>query len=763
LLARGDQALLIELYGGLKYTRAEPSVRFRSGTRLRVVLAGSIALCGVAALLGAQSAALGSLEFPNVGGPWLLLATSVVFLCTPKSENVIPPLPLVLTGFLLVAAGFSLSTAWAKLRAPVSPLIARISRIGDDPRRLDVVKSSDSLGLPERRHLVRLAGERYNVSVDLRGFLYVPRDGTYRFEMSCDDRCRLFLGGKPVLETARWASTDVLLAAGISDFRLVYEQITGPAFLRLRWSRPDFFEPFPLDAYLGGDRQKLERASFRYQPTAVSLLTGLSLLWLVASSYILVRAGEAKFEWRRLLRAKALAWWREAPSGKPSSLVRERSWVLSSALFAASSAAARWRKGPWLDAAREEYSVNPQRLPYVLERIEAASPFLFCLAALCLAVAVALRWTRSRSGTRPSWHLLPPAIALALAWGAWTSQYEWVRYGRPCYDGYCDYAERVRDVLRSPGPPSVAALETHLRANYHANSPVGPLVIGALALWIPDVVTAYRWVSLAATLATLWLLARLASKHLQLAAGPVLTAAFLISASGSVGRSMLFPQTDALAMFFFTLSFERLLRLRQRFTAVRYVTSIVAIALALFSKLSAVPILGIAAAAVVWPGAREDLLRLHGIARGLARSAAVVLPPLALVAIFTYSFQTTENYRTEFHRISTLDSRASFHLVAAAVTLLPLLLSAFLTLRRKWTDLETLFAASVGIYLAGLWASGASGWERFYLNAMPMALPLAVSRLSRIPGIRPAQVAILLAAYGIAHGMRILFHLYNGA
>ena len=91
---------------------------------------------------------------------------------------------------------------------------------------------------------------------------------------------------------------------------------------------------------------------------------------------------------------------------------------------------------------------------------------------------------------------------------------------------------------------------------------------------------------------------------------------------------------------------------------------------------------------------------------------------LAVVALYVLALGTTNSYRTELVRISTLASRFRFHLMACVVTLLPFLLASLLTLHRRWTALECLL---------------------------------------------PAHVVILCTAYALAHGVRMYLHLYNGA
>jgi hypothetical protein len=618
------------------------------------------------------------------------------------------------------------------------------------------------LKLPERRLLARLAGRRRHVSLDVKGALFAPRTGTYLLLASCDDACELWLDGRLLLAGEGSLSRAVELARGPRALELRYRQAAGPARLVVDWRTPSMLDLLPLEAYVAAEAEDFDAAGQRFRPATAWTLLLLGLAWLATASTLAVRAAESARGWGRL----AARWWRAPPSGAPVALVRPLPWLAAAMGLGIAGLAARAALPARLEALRLEYAVNPQRAPFVLGRVETFPDYLLFTAALSALVALALHLLRppSRAVPRIRWRRwLLAAIGVALVGGAWVSEDEWVRYGRPCYDGYCDYAERVRDVMLDPGPDSRAALRDHLARNYHANSPVGPVLIAATSLLGPGTVASYRLLSALATVGTLLLLTLLARRELDLGPVATLLAGLLFVVTGAVQRSFLFPQTDALAMFFFSLAVERLLSLRRRFTPWRSASAAVTVALALLTKLSALPLVAIGALLLVWPRG-DDRPSFASLSRGALRSAAVLLPPLAVVLAYVAALSTSANVRTELHRIETLDSRFSFHLVAALVTLLPFFLAAALTLKRTWTRTELALTAAVAVYLLGLWTSGASGWERFYLNALPLALPVAIARLAPLEELRsPPRVALLTGAYAVAQAVRMLLHLYNGA
>ena len=716
--------------------------------------------------LSTHAAQLGGLSWPRLGTAsvaCVLLVSAFPVLSVRASKTPLRPLRGTILALVLAVSGSWLLDRVAAEALMASPLRGTVSFPLQGSERETRVITVDTLELPERRLLARITGRRRDFVLDASGFLRVPQDGSYLFDASCDDRCSLQIGDVEVFDVRGSASHQRTLSRGIHRFRLRYWQGAGPASLVVGWNGPALFELAPLDAYLSGEESRL--GELRHQPSPAWALLLLWITWSVGTAWLLVRVGESRRAWVDALRT----WYAGPPEEGPIALVRPLAWVAGGAAFVLLGMVAVEITPDRLAALREQYSVNPVRGPFVLERARNLPSFLLSMAPLCLLVAGAFAFLRRpTTPTRPSRPrsttlLLGIGIAGALVSGAIISEHEWVRYGRPCYDSYCDYIELVRDVMVSPEPATWRNLHRFLLSDYHSNSPAGPIIIAGVSLVVPDLILSYRLVSLASTIAMAVLLIFIARRYLRLSSETALVGAFLFTATGAVQRSLLFPQTDALAMLIFMIAVERLLALRDGWTTSRYLTAVAALTLALFTKLSNLPLAGMAAVVLVWP---TDRASAHvGLRMLLARAhlvAGVVGPPLIALGLFISLLGTDAAYRTEMVRITTLDSRASFHMIAFAVTLLPFVLAVVSTLRRPWTRSEALCMALVCVYLAGLWGSGASGLERYYLNALPLALIVTVGRFAPLPEMKRFQnVLVLCVAYQAAHTMRMAFHLYS--
>jgi len=515
---------------------------------------------------------------------------------------------------------------------------------------------------------------------------------------------------------------------------------------------------------------------------------------------------------------------RPAPTDrKGTALTRPRPWLLAGVVCGVAGLVTRLTF-PWLESLAASGSGRGWRFRLILERLQAYPDFFLGLALLCLAGSlgfflvgrVALREV-SASGERPSVEAAarkpPPRPAtglpstrgwlgvgtgLLLLWGAYISHREWVRFGCPCWDGYCDFATVIRDLLLHPGPMAWQTLHAWLDSYVHANSPVGPLLVALLGLVVPDIPTAFRLASGIATLLTGLLVIRISRRDLRLSTTACLTAALLFLASGPVQRSLLFPQTDALAMVFFIWSVERLLALRQRATPGRWLSLLASVALSLFTKLSALPILAVAAVVVAWPEkrpgdpglarwagrglsdvprpdapARRERPEAHwmdapagrngwgrsALARGTRALVAIVIP-LAVFGLYATFFHTLDNYRSELHARKTGESALLLHTMPATTLLLPLAVSLWVSRRRRLPEVEAILLGTIAIYLLGLWSAGASAWDRMYLIPLPLVLALTVARLAPIEGLeRRSVVALLCVLYALGHGLRMVLGL----
>lgn len=217
----------------------------------RILFTVALTLWLTIVLLGELGARLGGFTVPEIAIGWTLLVPVAIFVAAPRSSEHLPSRRFVTVAAILFLCGAPLMRWWMDHRHVASPLVANVSRRAGG--RSERTERLFRLDMPERRYLARLAGRRRNFALDIRGFVHVPRSGDYRFDMSCDDRCAIRIGGETVLEGGGSRFAVVNLVRGIHPLKLTYTQTGGPAFLTLTWDRPDVFEPCPLDAYVGGD------------------------------------------------------------------------------------------------------------------------------------------------------------------------------------------------------------------------------------------------------------------------------------------------------------------------------------------------------------------------------------------------------------------------------------------------------------------------------------------------------------------------------
>lgn len=392
------------------------------------------------------------------------------------------------------------------------------------------------------------------------------------------------------------------------------------------------------------------------------------------------------------------------------------------------------------------YDAPDWRRDLLRVRLENYGPFFGFAAGVAAAFAAALRF-----GGRPRAEAALPAgagssgrAALAAAVGALAigvglvamyalSTAEWERFGRPCWDGYCDYANRFRAVIFREDPGAADRLLAFIRGNYHSNSPAGP-VLTALVSGVTGLrtVTAYRVVVGAATLTSLALVWLALLPRIPVSRAARAGALALLGTHLVVIRSAFFPQTDALVLLWTTAA---LALVWARFAQPRGWHGPAIFALmwsGAFVKLSFLPALALVplwdAAVWRWPrlGARRETL-----ARVVSDGVVYALIPAALYAAFQSWIGSAERFATELSRTSTEDTLwvfAAMSLLQAALA--PGALAALA--RRRFEPIDGFCLLWVGLYLVSLWASGASGWNRFYLPIVPALAVVAARGLQRI-------------------------------
>jgi len=144
-------------------------------------------------------------------------------------------LALALTGY---AAHWQLG-----LRAGLARTVFRDAGFTEPPLRSGLTTAVDLQFLDEDRHLPR----RF-FSARWQGVWVVPETGTYRIQVSADDRAAVIIDGRRAVEggaTTGPGVAEVSLDAGPHSLVVEYAQLAGAAFLNVRVSRPGG-EPEPL-------------------------------------------------------------------------------------------------------------------------------------------------------------------------------------------------------------------------------------------------------------------------------------------------------------------------------------------------------------------------------------------------------------------------------------------------------------------------------------------------------------------------------------
>jgi hypothetical protein len=311
------------------------------------------------------------------------------------------------------------------------------------------------------------------------------------------------------------------------------------------------------------------------------------------------------------------------------------------------------------------------------------------------------------------------------------SNREWEAYQRPCWDQYCEYAALLADLLANPSDRTWVAFRHFLATDYHANSPLGPVLIAIVSLITRlSVVSSYRLCCALATAATVGLFWHFCKQENRVEPELRVPAVILLLTHLSVVRSSFFPQTDAFvllwAMLLVLLAYRRFM-----YPQTRYGLALFALlASGLFVKLS---FLSALAFVPLW-GLWEAYLRhmrgtwVKSFWREVGLFSILLLVPYV---IFQVWMGTTKWYGVEFEKMQTPDSTLPFVVESFLHTILcfiPLLILGWKGLRKPQ------FGAAlwVCLYGASIWISRASGWDRFYLAAIPALVFVSCKGLARL-------------------------------
>ncbi len=245
----------------------------------RLLMALFVVLAAVR-LLGQCQAKLASATVPEIGPWWFLLLMAVAFFVAPRRPDPVKPMRRIGLLLALGLLAWPVSLYRQQLIKPSTLLTASVRRASEARARAERTVAIESLGFNSRRELNRLVGRRRDVALDITGYLLVPRNGTYRFEVSCDNRCSIQLDETTLLVGRRAGSTskELVLEKGRRRFTIRYRQVAGPAHLRVSWNRPGLIELLPLEHFVGSQPGEITSGSFLWKQSQAYAALAVSLI-----------------------------------------------------------------------------------------------------------------------------------------------------------------------------------------------------------------------------------------------------------------------------------------------------------------------------------------------------------------------------------------------------------------------------------------------------------------------------------------------------
>jgi len=398
------------------------------------------------------------------------------------------------------------------------------------------------------------------------------------------------------------------------------------------------------------------------------------------------------------------------------------------------------------------YTLEAWRQPLLDRRLIAYRTFLLALAAALWLFTLVLRHfgTPNKPRIAPARGQLKYVVLLLLACttiDVWLSYRLWNSYGRPCFDGYCQYSELIRAWIIHATSANAQALLSFARGYVHANSPVGPFLIGVISIITGlSIDVSYALLSGIATLGSLaicwgWLRQRDDSVLDRIQFATFL----LVLTHPALVRSFVFLQTDALTTLFI-LAVITLGMLRfsnpQRW---QLPVGALLLSMGLLTKLSFLPALAIIP---VMQFIIDFKVPRRLIKNTLQTVLVLVVVPVLNLVVFQYLMGTHAEFSKEMHMRGYVD-RSVFFIAEVSLRTVMFFVPLIVVGYKDFTTREYLLASSVVIYLMSLWLGGAPGWDRHYLPIIFPLAPLAVfglERLARSFGPVAVWSYVLLAA-----------------
>jgi hypothetical protein len=166
---------------------------------------------------------------------------------------------------------------------------------------------------------------------------------------------------------------------------------------------------------------------------------------------------------------------------------------------------------------------------------------------------------------------------------------EWRHFGSPCYDGYCQRASLWTNFVLHPSVSSRQIFYDSLLESYVGSSWIPPILIGSLSAIGLPIVYSFMLLNLACWLGCVGILLSIAKRYYAFDRLALIVLFIVFFGHLGVARSLLFPQTDPLSVFFITLTAACLIELNNNPSLRLYILTITIMTFGFFVKLSFLP------------------------------------------------------------------------------------------------------------------------------------------------------------------------------
>lgn len=342
---------------------------------------------------------------------------------------------------------------------------------------------------------------------------------------------------------------------------------------------------------------------------------------------------------------------------------------------------------------------------------------------------------------------------------------QWLYFGSPCYDGYCQRASLWRDFVLDPSSLGIEIFHDSLLKSYVGTSWIPPVIIGSLSAIGLPVVHSFMLLNIACWLGCAGILLLIASRHYDFGRLELIVLLIILFGHLGVARSLLFPQTDPFAVLFITLTAACLIELYNNSGLRLYILTMLIMTFGFFIKLSFLPAFAFPFLISVFSRKYEGLPRC----KNLAMSMVLTVVPLCLAVSILWISGLDRAFLNELEAASVCQQSSlkfykdcnplRFFLVAIQIfQIFPLTLLC-LKPRLKYLWHYRLILSMIMIFPAACLFMQTAFWVRYLLPTIPFLALIVTKELIGILGKGRNLVAIL-TLYVFGNASFLLCKLY---